>query len=280
MHTKFELDCVNTFSDNGRKQAFWPSLSHFWPQKDQSPANVAPKRIISEHPSNKYTTSLNWIAWLLLQTMVGNHHFDPFSVIFLVTRGPKLSLRRPKANHFWTLNKQMHTPNLKLIEWLLFHIMVGNPGWTDGRSPILCPLPMRRRRQLPIQFNPLKMGFYFFMKLRLLFITNYSASISELICDSGQDTLLSNIHRMKQNIIIMWLGLVHQYMFCNQTQLEQLERLHSEIPPPPMITHTSDSYHIPSQNKTKLEISKNCQKFKFWNFARKFTRDTPSEVGW
>ena len=30
-----------------------------------------------------------------------------------------------------------------------------------------------------------------------------------------------------------------------------------------MITHTSDSHQIPSQNKTKLQILKNCQKFKF-----------------
>ena len=30
------------------------------------------------------------------------------------------------------------------------------------------------------------------------------------------------------------------------------------------ITHISDSHQIPSQNKTKLYILKNCQKFKFW----------------
>ena len=68
-------------------------------------------------------------------------------------------------------------------------------------------------------------------------------------------------------------------------QLEQLERLRSEIDPPPppprpMITHTSDSHQIPSQNntKSKLQIWKNCQNFKFWNLARNFVRDTPSEV--
>ena len=39
-----------------------------------------------------------------------------------------------------------------------------------------------------------------------------------------------------------------------------------------MITHTSDSHQIPSQNntKSKLQILK--------NFARNFARDTPSEV--
>ena len=39
-----------------------------------------------------------------------------------------------------------------------------------------------------------------------------------------------------------------------------------------MSTHTSDSHQIPSQNKTKskLQIYKNCQKFKFQNFASNF----------
>ena len=55
-----------------------------------------------------------------------------------------------------------------------------------------------------------------------------------------------------------------------------------DTPRRPMITHTSDSHQIPSQNntKSKLQILKNCQNFKFWNFARNFACDTPSEVAW
>ena len=55
-----------------------------------------------------------------------------------------------------------------------------------------------------------------------------------------------------------------------------------DTPHRPMITHTSGSHQIPSQNKpkSKLQILKNCQKYKFWNFARNFTHDTPSEVAW
>ena len=36
------------------------------------------------------------------------------------------------------------------------------------------------------------------------------------------------------------------------------------------------------QNKTKskIQILKNCQKYKTWNFARNYTGDTPSEVTW
>ena len=44
-----------------------------------------------------------------------------------------------------------------------------------------------------------------------------------------------------------------------------------DTPHRPMITHTSDSHQIPSQNKTKskLQILKNCRKFKLCNFAKK-----------
>ena len=34
------------------------------------------------------------------------------------------------------------------------------------------------------------------------------------------------------------------------------------------------------KTKSKWQIFKNCQKFKFWNFARNITCDTPSEVAW
>ena len=55
---------------------------------------------------------------------------------------------------------------------------------------------------------------------------------------------------------------IHNYIVINhpnwhEFKLEQLERR-------PMITHTSDSHQIPSQNntKSKLQILKNCQNFK------------------
>ena len=57
-------------------------------------------------------------------------------------------------------------------------------------------------------------------------------------------------------------------------KLEQLERLRSENTPNRlMITHTMDSYQIPCHNKTKskLQIPRICQKFKFYNFTIKFT---------
>ena len=47
-----------------------------------------------------------------------------------------------------------------------------------------------------------------------------------------------------------------------------------------MITHTIESYWIPSQKETKskLQILKNRQNFQFLNFEMSITRDTPSEV--
>ena len=62
-------------------------------------------------------------------------------------------------------------------------------------------------------------------------------------------------------------------------QLEQLERLRSEDTPCRlMITHTIESYWIPSQKKTKskLQILKIRQNFKFLNFETGITRNTSS----
>ena len=49
-----------------------------------------------------------------------------------------------------------------------------------------------------------------------------------------------------------------------------------------MITQTNESYWIPSQKKTKskLQIYKIRQNFKFFNFETGITHDTPSEVAW
>ena len=67
------------------------------------------------------------------------------------------------------------------------------------------------------------------------------------------------------------------------SQLEQLERLRSEIPAAapwlPILV-----IHIRSQVKMRQSQSynfwKTCQKYKFLNFARNFTHGTPSEVAW
>ena len=62
-------------------------------------------------------------------------------------------------------------------------------------------------------------------------------------------------------------------------ELEQLEGLRSEDTPRRlMITHTIDSYWIPSQKKTKskLQIEKIRQNLKFLNFETGILRYTPS----
>ena len=85
-----------------------------------------------------------------------------------------------------------------------------------------------------------------------------------------------------------WKGKrwVRERLRLTQIKLEQLERLRSEDTPRRlMITHTIESYWIPSQKKTKSKLQiyyyqKNCQNFKFLNFETGITRDTPSEVAW
>ena len=67
---------------------------------------------------------------------------------------------------------------------------------------------------------------------------------------------------------------------ANKIKLEQLEHLHSEIPPAapwlPILV-----IHIRFQVKTRQSSSYKFKKIaKNLNFARNFTCDTPSEVAW
>ena len=66
-------------------------------------------------------------------------------------------------------------------------------------------------------------------------------------------------------------------------KLEQLERLCSEIPPaapwlPILVIHIRPQ--VKTRQSQSYKLKKNCQKFKFWNFARNCTCDTLSEVVW
>ena len=106
--TSFELDCVNTISDNGRKPTFWAIFGRFWPPEDQNWAKMAPKRITSKHSPNKCSPQV-WSG-----------------------------KRGLKANQFWTLIQQMHRPNLKVIEWLLFEIR--DPILVKRELNMLCNL--------------------------------------------------------------------------------------------------------------------------------------------
>ena len=93
---------------------------------------------------------------------------------------------------------------------------------------------------------------------------------------------------------MLWLGMEERsetthdtgnYLVTQWTlwKLEELERLRSEIPPAtpwlPILV-----IHIRSQIKTtqsqSYKFKKNCQNFQFWNFARNFAHDTPSEIAW
>ena len=57
-HTKFELDCIHTFSNNGRKPPFLVILR---PIEGQNLANVLKKQLIPGNSPNK-CTHLVWIV--------------------------------------------------------------------------------------------------------------------------------------------------------------------------------------------------------------------------
>ena len=52
--TKFERDCMNTFSDDGQKPPFTPNfIILFWPRDGHDLAIMAPKQTSFEHSPNK-----------------------------------------------------------------------------------------------------------------------------------------------------------------------------------------------------------------------------------
>ena len=65
------------------------------------------------------------------------------------------------------------------------------------------------------------------------------------------------------NSSMQWNQLKHSWIETRTTRMPAFW----DTPSHPMITHTSDSHQIPSQNETKskLQIFKNYQKYKFWN---------------
>ena len=140
VHHKFELNCVNTFSDNGRK----PALTHFQSLFGHQRAKIRATWPKSKPIPDTHPTSVHYQFELVCVNRIWDNGrkptFLPIFSNFLATRGPQLGQRSPKVNQFWTLTQ---TSNLRLIKWLLFQIMVGNPGRTDtdARSPFLCSLP-------------------------------------------------------------------------------------------------------------------------------------------
>ena len=73
------------------------------------------------------------------------------------------------------------------------------------------------------------------------------------------------------NALHLQAGILETINFDFQTELECLRS--EDTPLRLMITHTIESYWIPSQKKTK-------SKFKLLNFETGITHDTPSEVAW
>ena len=126
--TKFELDFMITFLDNGRK----PYSVILWPLEDKNLANVAQKQINFEHSANKCTPQV-WtgLCEYFFLIKVGNKYFYPFSVIFLPLEA-KIGPTWPKSESI--LNTYPggvhHTFELDCL----------NTFWDNGRKATFWPI--------------------------------------------------------------------------------------------------------------------------------------------
>ena len=101
VHTKFEFDCMNTFSDNGRKPSFSVILG---PLEGQNLANMAQKRItVTSEPwvPNIHPISVHTKFELdCVNTFSDNGQKPQIFSYVVATRWPKFSQRDPNANQF------------------------------------------------------------------------------------------------------------------------------------------------------------------------------------
>ena len=108
-NVQFELDCVNTFSYNGRKTHFHPLLSNVCSLEGQNWANVTQNQtFLNTHP----TSLLHKIEFGCVNTLSDNGQKPLFWPIPSFFCPPKVGQHRSQANQFWTLTQQMHRINL------------------------------------------------------------------------------------------------------------------------------------------------------------------------
>ena len=99
---------------------------------------------------------------------------------------------------------------------------------------------------------------------KVLAIKGFPATVAEMCFNNtiwtAQTLVIGNHYQEIVNVLrlfhirnIKWIPLSGAQN-TRQIQLEQLERLRSQIHRRPMIAHTGDSHQIPSQNKTKSKL--------------------------
>ena len=114
--TKFELDCMNTFSDSGRKPQFSVIL---WPPEGHNLANVVQKWINSAQSPNKCTHQV-WITSAQVAADRGAPRV--WRRVSLPEGGQKFWLQWQLADTAW------------LARASLFHTPTGSPTWDVKQS--------------------------------------------------------------------------------------------------------------------------------------------------
>ena len=125
IHTKFELDCLNTFWDGWKP----PFSVIFWPLDGQWPKS---KSLLDTYPISAHTKfELDYV-----NTFWDNDRKPPFWPIFshfLATRGPKLRQRHPKSES--VLNTRQTNAYIKFeMNWVMTFPDNGRKSQRDGRT--------------------------------------------------------------------------------------------------------------------------------------------------
>ena len=118
VHTKFELNCMNTFSNNGQKPQFSVIL---WPQEGQNLANMAKKwkfelDLVNTYLNNGQKPPFSVIVWPLEGQKLAN--MIPFSDLILNTQTISVHIKF-ELDYLNTFSDNGRKPWFSVILWLL-----------------------------------------------------------------------------------------------------------------------------------------------------------------
>ena len=169
VHTKVELDCVDTFPENGRKPPFSVIL---WPLEGQNLGNMAKsKSFLNTHPISVHTK----FGMDCVNTFPDNGPKPPISVILWPLGGQNLGNMAKSKSFLNTHPISVHTkfgmdcvntfpdngpkPPISVILWPLGGQNLANVAKkqiTERRSPFLCSLRTSSART-KMYWTPVKM---------------------------------------------------------------------------------------------------------------------------
>ena len=129
VHHKFDLDCVNTFWDNGWKPTLWPIFSNCFATRGPKLGQRGPKLIqFWTFTQQMHTSNFKWTEWSFFQIMA---------------RWATELLWQTPEEYICEIVEMLCVWNVLyciLLEIKLL-LLLTLDGWTDGHSPFLCSLP-------------------------------------------------------------------------------------------------------------------------------------------